>query len=444
MKQFRKIIFWSHLLAGVIAGVVVFVMSVTGVLLAFEAQITRFAERDQRTVQPLAPGTPRLSPQALLAKVQADNPTLKPAGLTVEADPTAAVSVSLGRDGTLFVNPYTGASLGTGSKGVRNFFHEITDWHRWLGAHGENRSVGRAITGACNAAFLFLAISGIYIWWPKKWTRQHLAAITLFRSGLKGKARDFNWHNVIGIWCVLVLIVLTATGMVISYQWANNLIYTITGSPRPGPPPGAGGPGPGGPGGPGGQGSPNAGSGQQRREGNPNAGGAGGPGPVANQGGPSSSAQSQPVIPTNLDQLWQRAEQQVSNWNVISLRLATSATAPVSFSIDDGTSWNPIGRSQLTLNQTTAEVVRWEPYVEYSLGRKLRLWVRTAHTGEAAGLPGQIVACVASLGGAFLVWTGIALSWRRFLAWKTKRAPQKSHVKKDEVEVTDLEPKTLA
>lgn len=57
MKQFRKIIFWSHLLAGVIAGVVVFVMSVTGVLLAFEAQITRLAERDQRTVQPPDPGS---------------------------------------------------------------------------------------------------------------------------------------------------------------------------------------------------------------------------------------------------------------------------------------------------------------------------------------------------------------------------------------------------
>jgi uncharacterized iron-regulated membrane protein len=35
------------------------------------------------------------------------------------------------------------------------------------------------------------------------------------KRGLKGKARDFNWHNVIGVWCLPVLIVLTTTGMVI-------------------------------------------------------------------------------------------------------------------------------------------------------------------------------------------------------------------------------------
>ena len=30
-----------------------------------------------------------------------------------------------------------------------------------------------------------------------------------------------------------MLIVLTMTGMVISYPWASNLVYTLTGSPRP-------------------------------------------------------------------------------------------------------------------------------------------------------------------------------------------------------------------
>ena len=51
--------------------------------------------------------------------------------------------------------------------------------------------------------------------------------------GLRGKARDFNWHNVIGFWCAPILVVLTASGMVISYTWASNLVYTLTGSPRP-------------------------------------------------------------------------------------------------------------------------------------------------------------------------------------------------------------------
>jgi uncharacterized iron-regulated membrane protein len=42
----------------------------------------------------------------------------------------------------------------------------------------------------------------------------------LFDGRLRGRARDFNWHNVIGIWCARVLLVVILTGLVMSYQWA--------------------------------------------------------------------------------------------------------------------------------------------------------------------------------------------------------------------------------
>ncbi|HST23941.1 MAG TPA: PepSY-associated TM helix domain-containing protein, partial [Blastocatellia bacterium] len=233
MKRFRKVFFWCHLTAGVIAGLVILIMSVTGALLAFQPQIERFADRDARTVQPPQAEAPRLSTQALFAKVREARPDLKPTGLTLQSDPTAAAAFALGRDGILYVNPYTGDVTGESAKGVRSFFQVVTDWHRWLGTSGDGRATGRAVTGACNAAFLFLAISGLYIWWPKKWTRKSLSSITVFKRGLQGRARDFNWHNVTGFWCALVLVILTATGMVMSYQWANNLLYTMTGSPVP-------------------------------------------------------------------------------------------------------------------------------------------------------------------------------------------------------------------
>ena len=46
--KLRKIIFWLHLVGGLIAGAVVLVMSVTGVLLAFERQMIEWADRDLR------------------------------------------------------------------------------------------------------------------------------------------------------------------------------------------------------------------------------------------------------------------------------------------------------------------------------------------------------------------------------------------------------------
>src|SRR6185503_9383825 len=55
--------------------------------------------------------------------------------------------------------------------------------------------------------------------------------------------RDFNWHNTIGFWCAIPIAIMTVSGAVISYSWASNLVYRLTGSPVPS----ARGSGPGGP-----------------------------------------------------------------------------------------------------------------------------------------------------------------------------------------------------
>ena len=68
--KLRKIIFWLHLTAGVVAGTVILVMSVTGVFLAFERQIVALAEGDIRTVTPPASDAPRLSLDTLIAKAR--------------------------------------------------------------------------------------------------------------------------------------------------------------------------------------------------------------------------------------------------------------------------------------------------------------------------------------------------------------------------------------
>ena len=53
--------------------------------------------------------------------------------------------------------------------------------------------------------------------------------------------------------------------------------------------------------------------------------------------------------------------------------------------------------------------------------RPLRSILRFAHTGEVLGLPGQAIAGLVSLGGVVLVYTGFALSYRRFIAWCARR-----------------------
>src|SRR5262249_46248976 len=114
---------------------------------------------------------------------------------------------------------------------------------------------------------------------------------------------------------------------------------------------------------------------------------------------------------------------QVSGWVAITLRLPQRPSAPVVAIIQEPPAWHPTPRSQLTLDASSAAVVNWEPYAAQNLGRRLRSWVRPLHTGEAAGLIGQAIAGLASTGGVFLVYTGVALAWRRFRGWMGASVP---------------------
>jgi uncharacterized iron-regulated membrane protein len=376
-SRLRTSIFWIHLATGLFAGTVVLIMSVTGTLLMYERQVIAWADADLLEAPPA--GASRLPIEAVLASVRREHPRAMAATVTLRADPAAPAAIGLGRDGTLYVNRYTGRVLGEGSQTVRRFFRFVTDVHRWLTLDGDRRAIGRAITGACNLAFLFLVVSGFYLWFPRSWRLTAVRNVTWFRAGLGGKARDFNWHNVIGFWCALPLFFVVLTAVLISYPWANTLLFRMTGSEPP-------------------------------------------PRVAPARAGQNGRIDRDPAPLDGLDRLWARAEQQVPGWRSITMRLPSAAEPTVTFSIDTGNGARPDKRSQLTLARTTSAVVRWEPYATQSRGRQLRAWARWIHTGEALGLVGQTVAGIASAGAALLVYSGFALSLRRFIGWRKRRS----------------------
>ena len=226
----RTLIFWPHLIAGVIAGSIVLLMSVTGVILTYERQLIAWSDSGFRSNP--APGASRLSPEALLATIRQDHPEIEASAVTFAADPMAPVSISAGRE-TLYADAYTGALVGESTQGMRRFMSATRAWHRWIAVEGEGRPIARAITGWSNAIFLFIVASGFYLWFPRKWSWQHVRTVTLFSGKLRGKARDFNWHNVIGFWSAVPLFIVVLTAMPISFPWANALVYRAVGEEPP-------------------------------------------------------------------------------------------------------------------------------------------------------------------------------------------------------------------
>jgi len=375
---FRKILFWIHLVAGLLVGSIVLVMSVTGVLLAYERQILATLDRDYNMERPA--GSQRLSPEQLLATVTSG---ATPSAITLRSNPNEPVQLTVGQQGASYLNPYTGQVLGSGSEPARNFFREVRNWHRWLATDEKDREMGKAITGASNAAFLFLVVSGLYLWFPRQWIWPQFRAVMLFRSGLSGKAWNFNWHNAIGFWTCVPLFVIVLGGMVISYPWASDLVYTATGSK----PPARGG------------------------------GGRGGRGGEGRQALPLS------VRTAGVDAQWARVEKEAGAWKSISLRVPDSAQAPLVFTVDEGDGGQPQKRSTVTVNRQSDTVER-TTFQDGSAGQQWRSWLRFTHTGEYYGLIGQTIAGIASLGAVFLVWTGVAMTLFRFNAWRRRRNRQ--------------------
>jgi uncharacterized iron-regulated membrane protein len=413
----RKILFWCHLTAGSIAGVVIFVMCVTGVLLTGQRYVIHWAERGFRASP--KQDAQRQPLESILESARASK-SVMPSGTVSRNDPTEPVEVTFGRGQSLLLNAYTGATLGEGAVRTRAFFHSVEDWHRWLAVSLQRRAAGRGVTGACNLAFLFLVCSGPFLWWPRTWTAAALKAGTRFNGKLTGKARDFNWHNVIGFWCCIPLALIVACAVVMSYPWANNLVYRMTGNPPPPSQENTQKPGA----------APNT---RSNAASDPHSRSAGTKS-ATTKSDPSvvAPAEADPRSPRHansdvappwqgIDQLVASAEQRVSDWRSITLRLPAAPSDPnLIFSIDSGNGGRPDKRAQLTIDRKTAGEVRWEPFSSYNSGRRLRSWIRFTHTGEAGGPLGQFIAAIAALGGAFLVWTGISLAVRRLRASVTR------------------------
>jgi len=376
--MFRKTLFWLHLCAGVCAGLVVFMMSLTGVILTYERQLQGFEDRVyQRTA---APGESRASLQSLLATATTLD-GFEPDRVVVSRNPATAVAFAQGRGHTEYLDPYTGDVYPQHDGAISAFLADVRGWHRWFNLSGEGRANARVITGASNLLFLFLLCSGIYLWLPAIYNRATMSLRLWFHPNAKsGAARDFNWHHVFGFWALIPLIVIVATATVFYYPWANNLVYRLAGEEPP----------------------------------------------VRGRAAPAEEvAAPAPFEPIPLDQVIAIASNQLADWNTLTISLPAPTNPNFEVGIDQGNGGQPQKRHNLTVNAVDGAVVTWSPFSSQSAGRQARSWVRFLHTGEALGIVGQTVAGIASFAALFMVWTGLALSWRRLMNFLARRRRQR-------------------
>ena len=369
----RKTVFWIHLGVGVAAAIVILMMSVTGVILTYEMQLNEWARRGYRATPAGADAKP-LPADVLLERAASASPEIEPSSISLGADRLAPAAVGFGRRQTLYVDRYTGEIRGDGDTGMRRFLRAVMYWHRWFAVSDDNRAIGRAITGAANLGFLFLVMSGFYLWWPRTWTRRSLRSSTWFRRGLGPKARDFNWHNVIGFWMAVPLLIMVFSGAMISYRWVGNLIHLAAGETPPT------------------RGARSAAAAPATDEPEP-------PGLVER---------------VSYQSVLDRAAAESPGWRRLTVRIPETGDAPLTVQVDRGSGRQPAKWTNLTFEPSSGVLTARASGQPDSRGQRIRYWLRFAHTGEVYGIVGQTIAGIASVAATVLVWTGLALTWRRF------------------------------
>jgi len=377
----RSIVFWTHLACGVVCGLVVFTMSFTGVVLTYERQIKAWVA-ESYYVEP-APGQQALSLEELIARQQALDPAFVPASLVLTNAAGAPVSFRAGRQAGANLNPYTGEPMQTASPALNAFFAWNTGFHRWFNVEGERRALARQITGVSNVAFLFLVLSGMYLWLPRLFKWSQFRVRLLFSKHYPGsKARDFHWHHIFGIWAALPLLAVVYTGAVISYPWAANAMYFVFGAQTPAAPAAPGG---------------------------------GGGGPAAERGA-AAAASPAPAGAAGHLSLAALVDKALAHeqlpWERLTVTVPAAADTSVQIEIDQGNGAQAQLRHTLTLDRSSGEVLAVRGFTDQPLAQRLRGIARFLHTGEILGIWGQTIAGLVSLASLFLVWTGLALSYR--------------------------------
>jgi uncharacterized iron-regulated membrane protein len=221
MKAFKKLTSWLHLWLGLAAGIVLIVVALTGSILTFEDELEPILFHKNLVVT--AAGQ-RLPVDSLLQIANTAFPGKKANRLIIPDANNRSVEARIGTKGKglkiVYINPYTGKILFKGAYD-KQFFRQVLSLHRYL----LMGNTGKVITGISCSICLFLVISGLIIWWPAN--KSAIKQRFRIKWNASGKRLTWDLHAVSGFYVSIFLLLITLTGFVWSYDWAEQLIYKL-------------------------------------------------------------------------------------------------------------------------------------------------------------------------------------------------------------------------
>lgn len=225
---FRSINDWLHLWLGLTSGIIVVIVSVTGCIYAFQHELSDLTQPYQHVK---AEAKPYLLPselKAIAAKEafgpQGDTGINRIIGVSYRTAERSAIAAFMDKENgytTIYLNPYNGEVLKTKIL-KRDFFRIILEGHfnLWL-----PRKIGQPVVAVGILIFVILLITGLIMWWPKKWNKANRKKSFSIKWNAGKKRVNYDLHNVLGFYSMALALVLGLTGLVWGFQWFSKSYY---------------------------------------------------------------------------------------------------------------------------------------------------------------------------------------------------------------------------
>lgn len=235
-SRFYKIAAWLHLWLGLITGAIMVVVCLCASIWVFQEEITNLIDTDTKVAYE---DKPIIQPSRLMFIADSLYPEMKAhyafysqgraINLNLESIPPAGKEPEDGEMTyvDISVNPYTGdvVKVKDSKDGSFDFFSFILNGHRFLWLPYE---IGRPIVNYATLIFVVILLSGLILWWPQKWSKATRKQAFTIKTKGSFKRVNYDVHNVLGFYALLVALVLALTGMVYGIEWYSNGLYWTT------------------------------------------------------------------------------------------------------------------------------------------------------------------------------------------------------------------------
>jgi sulfite reductase (NADPH) flavoprotein alpha-component len=366
----KKILFQIHWFVGITAGTLLMMVGVTGAVLSFSDEITDVLNPGVMHIARHArQSTPILEAPQLFAQIQAANPDRPILALTLANDDAGSAEVHSARvnfapppgqrRGELrYADPYNGRLLP--ALRAEPFFKWIEFLHRFLLLP---TPIGKVIMGSSALCLFFLALSGLYLRWP----RQALQWRAWFRLDFSLQGRSFLWHlhSMLGTWALLMYLISSGTGAYWSLDWVKRGVDKLIGQAQ-------------------------SNSAQAKKP--------------AQDGAAQEKAASKPkpaareaMQADQFARVWQGFTAAVPAYRSVTLRLPERAGEPVQINYLEPDAPYDRALSRMRINPQTGAVGNQVRYRDKSTGERVLSSVYGLHMGTLFGLPGRILMTLAAL-----------------------------------------------